>query len=588
MSTIPVSQVANVIPNVISAGGAGLVLNGLVLSASYRVPIGSVMSFPSQPAVASFFGASSNEATAANIYFGGYVGQTQQPGAMLFAQYNTAAVPAYLQGGNISVQPITFIQSLSGTLSVVVDGVTRLSGVLNLSGATSFSNAAALIQTGLNAAPPVLAQYNAAISGTTLTIGTLTTGLVQIGQFLSGTGILANTEIVAFLSGTGGVGTYQVSVSQNAPNQSANSIAAPVSVTFDSVAGAFLIQSGIIGVNGTILGIGAALGVLSSIGFATGNLATSLQLTQATGAFLSQGAAPATPAAFMNAVTLQTQNWATFMLMSDPDNGVGNAQKQLFAQWVSGQNSRYAYIAGDTDTTPKNNNVASLSLGQLVQTLGYQGVCVIWDPNFFQVSAFICGTTAAINFSTTNGRITFAEKASGFGLTPAVTDLTSANNLLANGYNYYGAYATANAQFQFFYNGAVSGKFLFLDSFVNQIWLNSQLQLAIISFMTTVNAIPYNQAGYTQIENALYSTIAQGLDFGAYSSGVVLSSIQQSEVNSQAGRTIHPTLFQQGWYLQVLDPGAQVRAKRGSPIVNFWYCDGEAVQQITINSTQVQ
>jgi len=50
------------------------------------------------------------------------------------------------------------------------------------------------------------------ITGTELNV-TAGTG-VAIGQFISGTGVTANTTITGFLTGTGGVGTYTVSASQ--------------------------------------------------------------------------------------------------------------------------------------------------------------------------------------------------------------------------------------------------------------------------------------------------------------------------------------------------------------------------------------
>jgi hypothetical protein len=51
------------------------------------------------------------------------------------------------------------------------------------------------------------------ISGTTLTITAVTSGALIVGNTFSG-GAAANTYIVAFISGSGGVGTYEVSVSQ--------------------------------------------------------------------------------------------------------------------------------------------------------------------------------------------------------------------------------------------------------------------------------------------------------------------------------------------------------------------------------------
>lgn len=52
------------------------------------------------------------------------------------------------------------------------------------------------------------------ISGTTLTIANVTSGSLYIGATITGTGVTAGTRVTDFLTGTGGVGTYTVSVSQ--------------------------------------------------------------------------------------------------------------------------------------------------------------------------------------------------------------------------------------------------------------------------------------------------------------------------------------------------------------------------------------
>lgn len=52
------------------------------------------------------------------------------------------------------------------------------------------------------------------ISGTTLTITNVTSGSLYIGATITGTGVTAGTRVVDFLTGSGNVGTYTVSVSQ--------------------------------------------------------------------------------------------------------------------------------------------------------------------------------------------------------------------------------------------------------------------------------------------------------------------------------------------------------------------------------------
>ncbi|NBT26203.1 MAG: hypothetical protein EBT09_06550, partial [Actinobacteria bacterium] len=52
-------------------------------------------------------------------------------------------------------------------------------------------------------------------AGTILTITTATTGQIAVGQVLSGTNVSSGTTVTGFITGTGGVGTYQVSLIQN-------------------------------------------------------------------------------------------------------------------------------------------------------------------------------------------------------------------------------------------------------------------------------------------------------------------------------------------------------------------------------------
>lgn len=66
------------------------------------------------------------------------------------------------------------------------------------------------------------------IAGTTLTIASVTAGVLAVGSVIDGSGVTAGTTITAYLTGTGGVGTYTVNTSQSV--SSAN-ITSPVVVT---------------------------------------------------------------------------------------------------------------------------------------------------------------------------------------------------------------------------------------------------------------------------------------------------------------------------------------------------------------------
>ena len=339
---------------------------------------------------------------------------------------------------------------------------------------------------------------------------------------------------------------------------------AGAAVNYDYIAQAFVITSGTTGDTSTISTVTGDAAAALGFGFCT----------------LSQGANAATPAEAMNMVKGITQNWGAFMTATEPSL----ADKLAFATWTNNQNNRFAYVAWDTDlgATVAGN---SACFGAQVTASDYSGTVPIYQ-SVNHAAAFM-GMTASIDFSRRNGRITFAFKGQS-GLTPSVTDETTGDNLIGNGYNFYGAYATANDQFSFFYNGQISGEFDWADAYVNQIRLNSQLQLANMTLLTNVTSVPYNPDGYALIHAACMDPINEGLNFGSIRPGVTLSSLQAAEVNNAAGVPIDATLSQRGWYLQVLDPGAQVRGQRGSPVITLWYMDGGAVHRINIASIDVQ
>lgn len=575
--TIPASAIVTVIPGVIGAGGSALDMNGLILSASTQVPVGSVLSFPSAEAVSDYFGASSDEAAAAAIYFNGFDNSSVKPGAVLFAQYPLAPVAAYLRGGDVSAMTLTELQALTGTLIVTVDGYLRTAASFSLAAATSFSSAAALIESALNTTTVVAATSTAStIAGAVLTVGGTVTGAFAVGQTVAGAGVTANSVITSLGTGTGGTGTYNLSQSSSiAVAQAIQGTATPVDVSYNSVGGAFLVSSGI-------------AGTPSTAGFATGTLATALMLTAATGAVTSQGAATSVPGTFMGDVVDLTTNWATFMTLFDPDGGSGNTLKQAFAAWCNAAGNRYAYVVWDSDVTPTLSADAPTSLGNILKVANSSGIIPIYAPDY-SLAAFVCGAVASIYFEGLNGRITLAFK-SQTGMAASITDQTSAENLIANGYNFYGAYATANDQFTFFYPGLVSGPFQWADSYVNQIWLNNAFQQAMMTLLTQAKSVPYNNAGYALVRAACADPIEAGLNFGAFRPGVPLSTLQAAQVNSAAGPgvDISSVLFAQGWYLQILPASAITRGARQSPPMTFWYMDGGSIQKLNLASVEIQ
>lgn len=63
-------------------------------------------------------------------------------------------------------------------------------------------------------APTGDTSFTASISGTIMTVSAVSVGSIQIGEVITGDGVTAGTRVTDFGTGTGGAGTYYVSVSQ--------------------------------------------------------------------------------------------------------------------------------------------------------------------------------------------------------------------------------------------------------------------------------------------------------------------------------------------------------------------------------------
>lgn len=336
---------------------------------------------------------------------------------------------------------------------------------------------------------------------------------------------------------------------------------AEVVCTYDSQLSRFLLTS-------------ATTGVDSTITFATGAAATALKFTADEGAELSQGAATAIEATFMEALLDLTQNWATFFTVWEPDD----TSKAAFAEWANDSGEKYLYI-------PWTSAAAISAFEEALYTDEYDGVYPV-GPRASD-AAFVAGVVASIDFSRTNGRIDIFFKYQS-GLAAAVTDSATYDALTAGGRNFIAAVATANDRFTVHVTGQMPGKWQWLDPYVNQIYLNSQFQLAFITLLTSVNSIPHNEYGRELLRAAAQDPIAEAVNNGTIRSGVELSNQQKALIAQQAGLDISQQLYHTGWYLQILPATAQQRGLRQSGSMTFWYTDGGGVHSINMPSIDIQ
>lgn len=325
--------------------------------------------------------------------------------------------------------------------------------------------------------------------------------------------------------------------------------------------------------------VSATTGKSSTVSFATGDIADKLGLSEAAGARVSKGTNAESVDEMMAGLTAATLNFATFTTIEEPTI----EDKLALAKWSNLQNERFLYVGwGKEAAALQAGNTTSF--GAKLKESQYSGATAVYGG--LDKAAFLCGAIASIDFSEREGRITVAFKGQS-GLAVDVNDATEAQNLKDNGYNFYGAWATANDRFLFMYPGQMTGKWKWLDNYVNQIRLNSQLQLALMTMLTSAKSVPYNAVGRALHRAACQDAIDEALNFGSIRAGVYLSEQQRAIINNEAGVDAATQIEARGYYLYVGKVSAQTRGNRESMPIKLWYTDGGSVHAVNMGSINI-
>ena len=195
-------------------------LSRLIIVPVQNTPDNVVLSFNRAVAVENYYGVKSPEATLAKEFFAGYAGTSA---TLSFTRFANGQRP-HLLGANISSLTLPELQSINGTLTLTFDGFTY-SGNVDLSGVTSFSDAAidirhalnrklqtAAVTTGSSITPESVSftgYTGGKGDGAHLYVTSVSSGAIEIGGMVSGPGLAAGAQIIDQLSGTpGGPGEY--------------------------------------------------------------------------------------------------------------------------------------------------------------------------------------------------------------------------------------------------------------------------------------------------------------------------------------------------------------------------------------------
>ena len=284
----------------------------------------------------------------------------------------------------------------------------------------------------------------------------------------------------------------------------------------------------------------------------------------------------------LNNIKASNQNWVSLV----PLVNLSNPVKLIAANWANDSNKRFLTILWDENDDALTGS--NSSLGAQIKNINLNGVALIYAKRNegYKKAAFLAGAIASVDWSERNGRINYAFRRQD-GLAADVTNQSEANRLIENGYNFYGAWATAADRFLSFYPGQVSGSFKWIDNYINQIRINSQFQLMLVEMLMNVKSIPYNSEGKAYIRAAMKDVIDEALNFGSIRSGVKLSNLQAAQINADTGIDAASQIYANGFYVHIGDATPQIRQSRQSMPIKFWYTDGGSLIAINVTSTNV-
>ena len=318
-----------------------------------------------------------------------------------------------------------------------------------------------------------------------------------------------------------------------------------------------------------------------SITCPTGSVAETMGFAEST-AVVSAGADAMTVTESMNALTATFQNFVTFTTLAEPSD----SDALLLASWASSNASAgtmYLYVCWDSDAANLDATNTTVIAEQL-KSANVGATCVCY-PDVLKAS-FIMGTAASIAWEQTNGTLTFKFKSQD-GLAADIDDTEDAVALESHGVNFMGNYATRNDSFVFLANGEMFGAWSWIDAYLNACWLCNALQVQLMAMFTSNRRIPYTEAGYSIIRQNCRDVIERAINNGVINAGVTLSNAQIATLTSELGGDYSAEIYQNGYFLQILDATAQTRQERETPACNLVYTYGGAVHKLTLPAIAV-
>lgn len=153
---IPASELVRVQPRVLAGTGQDLAFNGLFLTANAVAPVATLLTFRDTAGVGEYFGTSSDEYKAAQVYFNGYNNSVIKPSTLFFWRTHAQAAAPYVRSQTLSASAVrgllaSFTAISAGNFSTTIGKTAVNVADLDLTKATSISDVCSKLSAAIQA-----------------------------------------------------------------------------------------------------------------------------------------------------------------------------------------------------------------------------------------------------------------------------------------------------------------------------------------------------------------------------------------------------------------------------------------------------
>jgi hypothetical protein len=528
------NRLINVTVNLTPTPVAGRTFNILMICGDSNVINGTqrFRTYNSAGDVASDFGTTAPETTAANLYFG----QKPQPTTCMVGRWLRTAQAALNVGGVLapSAQLLANWTAItSGGFSVNIDGSVQALTALNFSSATNLNGVATIITAALSGGATCTfdGQNFQIVSGTT-GVGTQASGTVTLTANPAANDTLTlNATVITFVSGTPSGSQVQIGASNLVTLASllaflnASTDTQLVKCTYSTLGNVLTITYKLTGVGGNsftlaksstaiTLSAGDLAGgvVTSSVGYATSpasgtDISAMLGLNAANSTGLIPGFAAETALQCVAALANASSAWYGIMFNasvqpSDNDN-------LAIAAFIEAQTTTRAFGVTTQETNAINPN-STTDLAYLLNENDYEQTCSQYSTQNIAAIASFFGRAFSVDFTQQNSTITLMYKQEP-GVIAENIDNNAANALQEKNCNVYANYSIdpSNPTAIIQYGTMASGDFF--DEVQGADWFQNAIQTSEFNTLFTTGKVPQTDAGSNQLVTAAAAVCQQAV-----------------------------------------------------------------------------